>query len=468
MNETRTINLNGLVYHIDTDAYQTLKEYLQDIEMRLPANDRQEVMADIEARIAELFQKALFAKNTQVVTMEMVRSIQSQIGAPTEFGENRRPKVKVDKSQNAGCGRVLSIVLNVILAILALPVIMFGLIVLFALILTLFGVTVAGTTTLGAILPIYPALADVLSNGNGIVILLMLVTLLLIVVLPIVMIVHSIVTYMRTRRGPKARFWWITILLWIASIVFWGASLLRLYHSYEHAPQILSTMAIEGLDVDDAGIVTSVLQLDAYHSVELRGAAELHLSHAATASTTLTTNMLQSMVSGEENWKAEVRDSVLYIDVTTQIPIEDMMLDFAIASPTLRKITVYGASKIETPDGHMLQQPTLTLDLNGAAEADLQLQVNTLTVDAKGASSLELRGTAESAHITIAGAGELDAESFVVQNMHINCAGASVAEVHAQRELWAQAAGASKITYKGNPTIKQNMAVGGSFIRKDR
>ena len=467
MNETRTINLNGLVYHIDTDAYQTLKEYLQDIEMRLPANDRQEVMADIEARIAELFQKALFAKNTQVVTMEMVRSIQSQIGAPTEFGENRRPKVKVDKSQNAGFGRVLSIVLNVILAILALPVIMFGLIVLFALILTLFGVTVAGTTTLGAILPIYPALADVLSNGNGIVILLMLVTLLLIVVLPIVMIVHSIVTYMRTRRGPKARFWWITILLWIASIVFWGASLLRLYHSYEHAPQILSTMAIDGFDVDDAGIVTSVLQLDAYHSVELRGAAELYLNNGTQQSTILTTNQINSLVY-EGVIKAEVRDSVLYIETSNQIPVDDVMIDFSITSPYLRKLTVYGASKIETAENQVLAQPNFALDLNGAAEADLQLQVNTLTVDAKGASSLELQGTAESAHITIAGAGELDAESFVVQDMHINCAGASVAEVHAQRELWAQVAGASKITYKGNPTIKQNMAVGGSFIRKDR
>ena len=467
MNETRTINLNGLVYHIDTDAYQTLKEYLQDIEMRLPANDRQEVMADIEARIAELFQKALFAKNTQVVTMEMVRSIQSQIGAPTEFGENRRPKVKVDKSQNAGCGRVLSIVLNVILAILALPVIMFGLIVLFALVLTLFGVTVAGTTTLGAILPIYPALADVLSNGNGIVILLMLVTLLLIVVLPIVMIVHSIVTYMRTRRGPKARFWWITILLWIASIVFWGASLLRLYHSYEHAPQILSTMAIDGFDVDDAGIVTSVLQLDAYHSVELRGAAELYLNNGTQQSTILTTNQINSLVY-EGVIKAEVRDSVLYIETSNQIPVDDVMIDFSITSPYLRKLTVYGASKIETAENQVLAQPNFALDLNGAAEADLQLQVNTLTVDAKGTSSLELQGTAESAHITIAGAGELDAESFVVQDMHINCAGASVAEVHAQRELWAQAAGASKITYKGNPAIKQNMAVGGSFIRKDR
>ena len=464
MNETRTINLNGLVYHINTDAYQTLKDYLQDIEMRLPANDRQEVMADIEARIAELFQKALFAKNTQVVTMEMVHNIQSQIGAPTEFGENRRPKVKVDKSQNAGCGRVLSIVLNVILAILALPMICIG----FAMIIALFAIAVAGTATAGAAFPIISVFAEMLVGGSAFLIPLLIIALIAIVVLPIVMIVHSIVTYMRTRRGPKARFWWITILLWIASIVFWGASLLKMYHSYEHAPQILSTMAIDGFDMDDAGIAHSTLQLDAYHSVELRGAAELHLSHAATPSTTLTTNMLQSVVSGEENWKAEVIDSVLYIDVTTQIPIEDMMLDFAIASPTLRKITVYGASKIETLDGHTLQQPSLTLDLNGAAEADLHLQLNTLTVDAKGASSLELQGTAESAHITIAGAGELDAESFVVQDMHINCAGASVAEVHVQRELWAQAAGASKITYKGSPAIKQNMAVGGSIIRKDR
>ena len=464
MNETRTINLNGLVYHIDTDAYQTLKDYLQDIEMRLPANDRQEVMADIEARIAELFQKALFAKNTQVVTIEMVRSIQSQIGAPTEFGENRRPKVKVDKSQNAGCGRVLSIVLNVILAILALPMICIG----FAMIIALFAIAVAGTATAGTAFPIISVFAEMLVGGSAFLIPLLIIALIAIVVLPIVMIVHSIVTYMRTRRGPKARFWWITILLWIASIVFWGASLLKMYHSYEHAPHILSTLAIDGFDMDDAGIAHSTLQLDAYHSVELRGAAELHLSHAATPSTTLTTNMLQSVVSGEENWKAEVRDSVLYIDVTTQIPIEDMMLNFTIASPTLRKITVYGASKIETLDGHTLQQPSLTLDLNGAAEADLHLQVNTLTVDAKGASLLELQGTAESAHITIAGAGELDAESFVVQDMHINCAGASVAEVHVQRELWAQAAGASKITYKGSPAIKQNMAVGGSIIRKDR
>lgn len=466
MKETRTINLNGLVYHIDYDAYQLLRDYLQDIEMRLPIEDRKEIIGDIEARIAELFQKALFAQNTQVINIQLVQSIQKQIGEPSEFGPNRRPKVKVDKSQNSGCRRTFSIVLNVVLALLALPVIFIGLIILFAIVLSLFGVAVTGTTTLAALMPIFPVLADVLVEGGAILIPLLMIALVLIIVLPIIMIVYTIVTYMRTRRGPKARFWWITILFWIASLIFWGVSLIRLYTSYNNAPEILKAMTFEGLDVDDAGTITSVLQLDAYHTVHLRGAAELELQNASTPSTTLTTNILMPSMSSE-NITAEVRDSILYIDTHTNIPIDDLIAKFTIATPYLREIIVQGAGKIETIDNHSLQLTSLNLDLSGAAEADLLLNVKNLTIDAKGASKLDLAGVADNLHVTIAGAGELEAEDLLAQVVHINCAGASKAEVHAVRELWAQAAGASKISYKGNPTVKQKLAVGGSLIIRD-
>lgn len=467
MKETRTINLNGLVYHIDYDAHHILHDYLQDIELRLPQDDRQEVMTDIEARIAELFQKALFANNVQVVTLEMVNSVKSQIGDPSEFGPNRRPKVKVDKSQNTGCSRIVRIVLNIILAILALPMIFIGLAILFAIVLSLFGVAVAGTTSLASIMPIFPVFADLLVDGGAVIIPLLMIALVLIIVLPIVMLVHTIVTYMRTRRGPKARFWWITILLWIASIIFWGVSLVRLYQSYDTSPEILKTMMWEGLDVDDdQGIITSELQLEPYHSVELRGAAKLYLNNGTQQSTLLTTNQIYSLVY-EDVIKVEVRDSILYIETSNQIPVYDVMINFAITSPYLRKLTVYGASKIETSENQVLAQPDFVLDLNGAAEADLHLNVQTLIVDSKGASKLELEGIANDAHITIAGAGEVEAEDLLTQSLHINCAGASKAEVNVARELWAQAAGASKITYKGTPHIKQNMAVGGSVIKKE-
>ena len=466
MKETRTINLNGLVYHIDYDAYQLLRDYIQDIEMRLPIDDRKEIIEDVEARIAELFQKALFAKNTQVITIQMVQSIQEQLGEPSAFGSNSRPRVKIDKSQNSGCRRTFSIVLNVVLALLALPVIFIGLIILFAIVLSLFGVAVTGTTSLAAVMPIFPVLADVLVEGGAILIPLLMIALVLIIVLPIIMIVYTIVTYMRTRRGPKPRFWWITILFWLTSLIFWGASLVRLYTSYNNAPEILKAMTFEGLDVDDAGAITSVLQLDAYHTVHLRGAAELELQNASTPSTTLTTNVL--MPSGSaDNITAEVRDSILYIDTQTNIPIDELIAKFTIATPYLRKIIVQGAGKIETTDNQSLQLASLNLDLSGAAEADLLLNVQNLTIDAKGASKLDLSGVADNLHVTIAGAGELEAEDLLAQVVHINCAGASKAEVHAVRELWAQAAGASKISYKGNPTIKQKLAVGRSLIIRD-
>ena len=467
MNETRTINLNGLVYHIDKDAYQVLKDYLNDIEMRLPTDDRQEVMSDLESRIAELFQKALFAKNTQVITTEMVNTIQTQIGAPSEFGENRRPKIKVDKSQNTGCGRIFSIVLNVVLAILALPVILIGLVILFSLIVSLFAFLIAGSATMGAFMPVLTIFTDMLVDGHAYIIPLLIVALVAIVVLPIVMIVHTIVTKMRTRRGPKPRFWWITVPCWLVAVIAWGMALVHLYHAVDNAPEILKTMTLESICIDESiGVVSSTLQLDTYHSIQLNGAAQLHICNAAEQTTTLTTNTINSFIM-ESDLTAEVHDSVLYIDATKMMPIGDMMVDFIVKTPELRKITIYGASRIETIDGLSLQQPSLTLDLNGAADADLRLYVDHLTVDAKGASSIDLEGTAQTATINLAGAGELDAESFIVQDMYINGLGASEADIHVVHELWAQAAGASKITYKGNPTIKQNTAAGRSFIRKD-
>ena len=466
MKETRTINLNGLVYHIDYDAYVALRDYLQDIEMRLPMEDKNEIIQEIEARIAELFSNTLFAKNVQVVSMEMVEAVQTQIGDPSEFGPNRKPKIKSNKSHNSGCGRILGIVLNVMLAILALPAIFFGMVVLFAIVISLFGVAITGTTSMAAVMTMVPVLAETLVDGGAILIPLLMIALVLIIVLPIVMVVKTIVTYLRTRRGPKARFWWISILFWLASIVCWGTALVRLYHSYDNAPEILKAMTFEGLDMDDEGSITSALQLDGYHSIQLRGAAELQLQNAATPSTTLTTNLLMQEL-GTSDIRAEVRDSILFIETPTNAPVDNLIARFTIASSELRNVTVYGAGKIENADDIPLTLTALTLNLNGTAQADLKMDVQTLIIDAKGASKLELEGLARDVDITIAGAGELDAEDLRTEIMHINCAGASKAEINVNSELWAQATGASKITYTGTAQIKQKMAVGGSVIIKD-
>lgn len=57
MKTTVNVNLAGIAYTLDKDAYETLKSYLEDIESRLPQDESKEVLEDIEARISELIGK---------------------------------------------------------------------------------------------------------------------------------------------------------------------------------------------------------------------------------------------------------------------------------------------------------------------------------------------------------------------------------------------------------------------------
>src|SRR5690554_4027511 len=88
MKKTTTINLAGMVYHIEEDAFQILKDYLTDIK-RVFSNQEgvEEMVADIELRIAELFQERL-NKNKEVITSNDVEHVMLIMGSPNQFDED--------------------------------------------------------------------------------------------------------------------------------------------------------------------------------------------------------------------------------------------------------------------------------------------------------------------------------------------------------------------------------------------
>ena len=56
MNKTVNINLAGLFFHIDEEAYNKLQNYLESIKRSFTdSQGRSEIVSDIEARISELF-----------------------------------------------------------------------------------------------------------------------------------------------------------------------------------------------------------------------------------------------------------------------------------------------------------------------------------------------------------------------------------------------------------------------------
>lgn len=85
MNKTVNINLGGLVFHIDEDAYQKLTNYFEAIKRSLSNTSGQdEIIKDIEIRIGEIISEK-HTNDKQVISLREVEEIISIMGQPEDY-----------------------------------------------------------------------------------------------------------------------------------------------------------------------------------------------------------------------------------------------------------------------------------------------------------------------------------------------------------------------------------------------
>ncbi|MBI6120488.1 PspC domain-containing protein [Salegentibacter maritimus] len=85
MNKTVNINLAGIFFHIDEDAYAKLQHYLDAIKRSFTnTQGRDEIIADIEARIAELFNEKK-KEDRQVIGLKEVEEVIAIMGQPEDY-----------------------------------------------------------------------------------------------------------------------------------------------------------------------------------------------------------------------------------------------------------------------------------------------------------------------------------------------------------------------------------------------
>ena len=85
MNKTVNINLGGLIFHIDENAYQKLQNYLNAVKRSFSgASGEDEIISDIEARIAELFAEKML-NDRQVVGVKEVEDVIVIMGQPEDY-----------------------------------------------------------------------------------------------------------------------------------------------------------------------------------------------------------------------------------------------------------------------------------------------------------------------------------------------------------------------------------------------
>ena len=110
MNKTININLGGFFFHIDEIAYQKLRRYLESISKSLSEDSqgKNEIIADIEARISELLSEKI-TDTRQVVSESDIEDIIVIMGQPEDYtdAEESYSDANYSYSRNKETGKKL-------------------------------------------------------------------------------------------------------------------------------------------------------------------------------------------------------------------------------------------------------------------------------------------------------------------------------------------------------------------------
>ncbi len=85
MKKNISINISGIIFHVEEDGYEKLKTYLEAITRYFASyEDSKEIVDDIENRIAEVFLTKL-SPTKEVITLEDVEAVMANMGSIEDF-----------------------------------------------------------------------------------------------------------------------------------------------------------------------------------------------------------------------------------------------------------------------------------------------------------------------------------------------------------------------------------------------
>jgi phage shock protein PspC (stress-responsive transcriptional regulator) len=99
MKKNISINISGIIFHIEEDGYETLRNYLDSINQYFSSyDDSKEIVSDIENRIAEIFLSKL-TNGKQVINAEDVESLITTMGSIQDFEAIEEPQEQQQQQQ---------------------------------------------------------------------------------------------------------------------------------------------------------------------------------------------------------------------------------------------------------------------------------------------------------------------------------------------------------------------------------
>lgn len=102
MNKIFNVNLGGLPFSIDDNAFEVLNNYLRTLRQHFSqSDDCDEIIGDIESRLAELISTSLGSKG-QIVGLRDVQNAIATMGTPEDFGIETSDNQSYTHQKNSG------------------------------------------------------------------------------------------------------------------------------------------------------------------------------------------------------------------------------------------------------------------------------------------------------------------------------------------------------------------------------
>jgi hypothetical protein len=199
-----------------------------------------------------------------------------------------------------------------------------------------------------------------------------------------------------------------------------------------------------------------------FHGIRVSSAINLYLSQGSEEKVVVSANDIQM----RDRIKTEVVDGILIIRLEGSWKwwhMGNKKLKAYVSYTLLDEITASGASDVYV-DG-VITGDKLALDLSGASDFKGAIKVNQLSLQQSGASDSHLTGqVAGMATIHSTGASDVKGYDLVVEACSAHASGASDIQITVNKELEADASGASDIYYKGTGMLRESHSSGASSV----
>ncbi len=212
--------------------------------------------------------------------------------------------------------------------------------------------------------------------------------------------------------------------------------------------------------VGSGRLTTRTMDLSGVTSVvaEANFVVHLRMGRPAQATVTMDDNVTDRV-------EATVTGGQLRLGIKPGMSVRNATLSADVTVGQLDRLATAGASRVMLDPA--LASPALQLDIAGTSAITGPVTVGRVQATVSGAGTLALTGNVQELRFSAAGASRLPLEELTVRYLDATLSGASHATVTVTDTLAVQAAGASMLRYRGNPSVTRSQTSGMSSIVRD-